>query len=473
MTVSQFMAPNTTTCTTRMRPSRGGKVASAAAVCLPRRGATPRCRPAHTVNDGQRKGLATLWAILTIPIALLVLGLVIEVSHLWLARAELQSGLEAAALAGVKRWADESTANNHATPGALTITNPARIAAQAAAAGNTVAGSPLVLGLNQTPGLDGDGNNQTGFDNASCAGDIVLGGFPTTNSTIFVTNAAVGCGRSQESTEEFEISFNLVVETGGMGNDSTQNTSNVPNAFRVGFTTASPGISLTQVQINLQNGGGSGVFHPNPVQPDPMFSGNEATGNGPTVHNTSAVPAADVNFSFNMGNTVMTIDVTPGVWTSGETLIFGVDTDGVRVSSNPGMHPANVDTGGNFGDTGGGAMSTADEVLFSFAFTTPSGTSSAQPFDKKLQRLGTSTSRLLGVSQNFTLTVTIVIPDVDFAVMAQKSMTVSPLFKQLFGVPISDFTISGRAIATARCVGANSVLVQNPQSVYFTDVNCN
>jgi hypothetical protein len=430
---------------------------------------TPESRhPIRAAHSGPRHGAVTLWAILAIPAAIMLLGVVVEITHLWLARAELQASLEAGALAGVKRWADLSTQNDHETPGDITITHAARIAAQAAAAGNTVAGQPVLLDLNEQD----DGDDQTGFDNASCEGDILLGGFPTSESTIFTTAADVGCGRSEETTLDFNITFNIEVDT--LTNSTDNNTSNVADAFRVGFTTATPGISLTQVEINLQNGAmGAGVFHPNPVQPDLTFSGNEATGNGPTVHASSDVPAGNTSFNFNPGNTVMTIDVTPGVWTSGETLVFGVDTDGVRVSNNPGMPPpADVDTGGNFGSTGGGAMSTAGEVLFSFSFTTAGGTSPLTPFDKSLQRLGVRRSELLGVSQNFQTTISIVIPDVDFAVMTQKTVPVTPLFKQIFGIPISDYNVSGMAIATARCEGDDSVLVENPQSVFFTGVNC-
>ena len=62
----------------------------------------PRRRTA--ARGGLRSAVTTVWAILAIPVALTLLCAVAEVAHLWLARLELQTGLESAALAGVKLW---------------------------------------------------------------------------------------------------------------------------------------------------------------------------------------------------------------------------------------------------------------------------------------------------------------------------------------------------------------------------------
>ena len=53
-----------------------------------------------------RKGVAMLWTILMLPVLTLSLIFIIEGTHLWVARAELENALEAAALAAVTEWAE-------------------------------------------------------------------------------------------------------------------------------------------------------------------------------------------------------------------------------------------------------------------------------------------------------------------------------------------------------------------------------
>jgi hypothetical protein len=452
----------------------------------------PRRRTA--ARGGLRSAVTTVWAILAIPVALTLLCAVAEVAHLWLARLELQTGLESAALAGVKRWADESTTNNHATPGDFVFTHRARITAQAAAAGNYISGQPLVLNLNE---MD-DGDDQTGFDNLSCDGDIILGGFPVTGSTEFFATAAVGCGRTTTTAIDIEIEFYIQVST-PMGAD----TSNTDNAFRISYDVVSISapfmasqVSLRQVQIFLRNGGaGAGVFDPDLTGPF-TWTGTETPGSGPTT-NTAAiapppfnpnipvhtpVPSGFVTYSFSdydpvslSGNrpTRMTIDITPGEWDELETLVFGVDTDGVRADGNGGAVTI-TDQGGYFGFPGG-AGNPAEEVDFLFSFDIDTfGVTPLTSLNSGLQAtMGNRVANLQGHSQNNHFEITVAVPDVDFAVLTQKTVPVTPLCTQLFGVSLGGLpNVSGRAIATARCVGGNSFLVQNPQAVHFTAVNC-
>lgn len=395
-----------------------------------------------------RRGISTIWAIIAIPAVLTLVGVVMETAHLWMARLELQAALESGALAGVKRWADVSTQNGHATPGAIATTDSARVAAQAAAGANTVSGQSVLLNLNEL----NDSNDQTGFDNASCTGDVLLGGM---SSTTFSATAGVGCGRTTSTS--FTVTYNITVDTG------SGDTSNVPNAFTIGFTSPDS-VSLSQVQIDLQNGGvGVGVFQPGIPLDQVAFTGNEALGNGPTVDGSSDISRSDVSFLFNATNSVMTINVTPGVWISGLNLVFGVDTDGVRV--NGGTVTA-TDQGGDFGASGGASSTSAGAVLFSFGFNggTPIG------LEKTLQANGNKQSNLQG--NPVTISNTITVPNVDFAVLTQKTVTVKPIFGQIFGNVVGNYQVSGRAIATARCVGSTSTLVQNPQAVYVTGFSC-
>lgn len=53
-----------------------------------------------------RRGSATIWLIVTLPVLLILFCFVVNVAQQWLARVELESALEAAALAAVKEWGD-------------------------------------------------------------------------------------------------------------------------------------------------------------------------------------------------------------------------------------------------------------------------------------------------------------------------------------------------------------------------------
>jgi hypothetical protein len=102
-----------------------------------------------------RRGLAGVWVIAAGPALLTMLCFTVEIGNLWLARGELETALEAAALAAVKEWRDTNS------------TSQARDFAVVYAAANTVAGSPVILNRN-----DGGGGVN---DNFVCDGEIVLG----------------------------------------------------------------------------------------------------------------------------------------------------------------------------------------------------------------------------------------------------------------------------------------------------------
>ena len=83
-----------------------------------------------------RRGLATLWLILVLPLMLIAACFALETANLWLARMELEDALEAAALAAVEEW---GTTNNNFN---------ARQKAVAFAAVNSVRGTPVTLADN-------------------------------------------------------------------------------------------------------------------------------------------------------------------------------------------------------------------------------------------------------------------------------------------------------------------------------------
>lgn len=427
-----------------------------------------RPRPARIDTKNHRQGVATVWTILTVPVVLVGLAGVIELGHLWVVRNELQTSLEAAALAGVKTWADLSEADNHAAPGAFAKTSAARTAAQAAFEVNPIFGQTFVLNRNES----NDGNNLIGYDNQTCAGEIVLGGFDNVTSTTFNVAAEVGCGRSTISSFNVEILME-VTTPGGQG---THNTS---NAFRIRFDStdySGPGVlSITELQINLRN---VPDFNPGGVlQEDATavfdfgtigsFVGNEAGGNGPAIDPTSDVAAVELLSASGDGTSVLTLTFQPGAWIAGEELIFGVDTD--NVESNGDLPNSEFDTGGDFGDNPG-ANGAVGRIGWSFGFN--GSPAAGNTISERLQRTGADTASFQGNSRNVGATIGIPIPDEEFAVLAQKTIAVNPLINNLFGVSLPSFNVSSRAIAIARCSGGNSAIVLNPQLVHVTGIAC-
>lgn len=130
----------------------------------------------HSRRLGRRRGVATLWIILWLPAVLCLLGVVVEMGNLLLARVELTNALEAAALAGVDEWGDlfASTTMN---------TSVQRDAARSRAVGlleaNTVVGQSLVSNVAANGG--GSGAN----DNVTCTGNVVILGRADTTSLDF------------------------------------------------------------------------------------------------------------------------------------------------------------------------------------------------------------------------------------------------------------------------------------------------
>ena len=96
----------------------------------------------HCLNadlSHKRRGVATLWLILALPLFLIILGALLEIANLWLARIELKNGLDAASLAAVKEWAE--------SPGG-TDTQPARAVGVNFATANNAGGQPIPLSDN-------------------------------------------------------------------------------------------------------------------------------------------------------------------------------------------------------------------------------------------------------------------------------------------------------------------------------------
>lgn len=82
-----------------------------------------------------RRGIATFWLLLFVPVFLVLLGVMVNVANLWLARVELATAVESAALAAVTEWVENPSGG---TSGAV-------LAGQAYANANTVRGQSVSL----------------------------------------------------------------------------------------------------------------------------------------------------------------------------------------------------------------------------------------------------------------------------------------------------------------------------------------
>ncbi len=95
--------------------------------------------------------------------------------------------------------------------------------------------------------------------------------------------------------------------------------------------------------------------------------------------------------------------------------------------------------------------------------------------DFTLAQTGPDLAQLVGnnLQISSTVTITIVIPDQDFAALCQKTIMVNSLVDNIFGTSLAQFPVSGRAIATSRCQGGNgNPLVLNPLVVHVIGVDC-
>lgn len=122
-------------------------------------------RSHNSAKHSPARGVATLWVILSLPVALCLLAAIVEGGSLLLARLQLINALEAAALAAVDEWGDQANALNGSNDAAT------RTAARARAVklfeANTVAGQAW-------PGALGPNGAALDSDNQTCMGSVVI-----------------------------------------------------------------------------------------------------------------------------------------------------------------------------------------------------------------------------------------------------------------------------------------------------------
>lgn len=182
-------------------------------------------------SNAPRRGIVTFWALVTIPIFLIMLGVVLEIGNLWMARTQLQNALEAAALAAVKTWGD---ANGGDT------TTPRQV-------GNEFASACLINGASVSlSAIDGTLNQSGGGNaNTTCNGVLVFGVL-TDDDPLFVKNTCEsgGCGTNAS----------VLIDASSQGN------LNAMNDWGVSYqptADSDPGDFITRVVIRLPGAQGN------------------------------------------------------------------------------------------------------------------------------------------------------------------------------------------------------------------------
>jgi hypothetical protein len=117
--------------------------------------------------------------ILFLPLFVLMLAVVIDIGNLWLARAELETSLEAAALAAVKEWGGAG--------GGSTLT--ARQVGRTFTAANPVRGAPVTLNLNYTSG--GSNNENTASTFPPTTANLIFGSITSITPTVVFSPSTV------------------------------------------------------------------------------------------------------------------------------------------------------------------------------------------------------------------------------------------------------------------------------------------
>lgn len=182
-----------------------------------------RSRP----TAGNRSGTITLWTILFLPVLVVLLLVVVEGIHFWLARVELENALEATALAAVKEWAESGN-----SPGQNWTENSRLLGLQYANA-NTIRGvdfNPANFAIEDNLGIYSAGNPN---ENATCVADgvysppgnregtMIFGAVTAEQPYIFTTEEIPSCGG--EGT--------VLIDATGEGNLDTGNDNNWGVAF--------------------------------------------------------------------------------------------------------------------------------------------------------------------------------------------------------------------------------------------------
>lgn len=384
-----------------------------------------------------RRGAITVWSLMLVIALVTILAVVVEVAHLWWCRTELESALEAAALAGAKEWG-QATNKNTQTP---------RNVAVDFAQSNTVNGK----WINQPPNgaqfttnyAMGSGLNQ----NATRTGNLIFGAVSLNAPFTFDANTAPECGK-YITYGSAEVGFTF---------KASQSTFSDNNVFEINFASQS-GFSvapyISKVLIELQAAGtDDGVFDVNTAGPASEILGNDSyEGRGPVLRSGPAWSSASPNGLSPTQSDRLELGFAPGVFVAGNVLVFDADTD--RVGS--GMQPGVLDTE----DKGGAFVGAWDNFRVTIEFNGDANQKIVYLGNNSEEVKGSSSGAQTNTPPGQTKPVTLYIPPTGaFGVRAQATLEVQPVLKSLFGVPLGPFSVSANATARSDCSNPRPQLI--------------
>ena len=359
----------------------------------------------HRVSKKQRRGIATIWLVISAPALLMALCLAIEIGHLFLARMQLENSLESAAIAAVDRWAGGNT------------TADARMVGATYAADNR-AGDTTVL-LDTFEGGLPNGN-------VSCDGELVFGRVSGLPGQFRFEPSSVPGGSTGNT-----ISLKVRILT---STDTKNDVANGSYSFTMfDYAASNPALQISSVLLDvstvaetdlapayfdLRNPSGSGIATDRNFGIQPIFD----FGGGVLSANATPSYASDLtspNYSLSFTG-----------FDTGDTFGWGVDTD--AVGPDPG-------TGDNqYADKGGDFNGTAVTISF-----VDSGTGLAA---------GTIAGTLSQVAEHESILVISnqQLQSGDFGVRARKTITVSPICGNMFGIALPGFSVTSEAFALSQ-----------------------
>jgi hypothetical protein len=279
-----------------------------------------------------RRGWTSLWLIVWLPVLLALFCGLIAVANLWLARVELENGLEAAALAAVKEWGDQGGGDTH---------YPRQIGIEFAAA-NSVRGQHLQLESNYAGSLASrDGKPRirlvtvapTGCNqNLTCAidgGHLIFGAIDDSdpNNVIFDAGKCPSC-----------LAGSVLFDATGSGNLRAE------NAWGISFHNSPnlpEGIRIERIVIDLRGSGGDGVFCGSEVldADDPYQGWIMRDQSGPVQSDIDGFCDVRKQTEFcSLGQGKLQIDFKPlgnkdGGFEPGDRIRFGYEVDDVSSAS--------------------------------------------------------------------------------------------------------------------------------------------
>lgn len=410
-----------------------------------------------------RSGISTIWVIVTLPVVMAMFVFVIDIAHIWLARAELKNALDAAALSAVETWGHSGT------------TAQARSDANDTSRANTVLGTVVSLDINSGGCANG---------NVISTGEILLGAI-TDGGTIntFDCSATPSC---ISGTATVVIAVDTTGLSGAANGDTFTDPSDGGSAnnkarrsFRVESfveTTAIPvGLTLNSLTIDLSGmmvtpAGGNPLTD---AVPDDGIFDLRAIGTNDNIRSIgippvnadgdNLVPVNDQTvvptFTFSPpGNTATVVMVTfaGGIASNAANskFYFGVDTDEVGGNQGGGGGVTAQDFGGDFGTSIG-----LGNDPFTSTGAMVSVNISGQTVTGILEQRSAARSDL-------TLNVNIVSGGTSFAARTRKTIQVRSIGPTFLGLGLGPYNVSAESFAQFLCTNGT------PRLIHVDGVTC-